>query len=222
MVRLDLRYQYSGVPRGTHSVLEVKLNGSHIGSIKLSPELDANAVHHDGIGLPAQGLHPYSNTLTFEFVFDATNRASSGQAQFAAIMRDSRIDLRGYSHLAVMPKLELFSEAGFPFTRHPDLSGTAVVMPSEPSAAELELYLGAMGYFGAQTGLPALLVTVASPTQLEAVRDKAAGNWKPRRSIAFSGLGGEHAHRSHRIGLAARCRTCLVAFAFSRVSPEGF
>jgi cellulose synthase (UDP-forming) len=45
-------------------------------------------------------------------------------------------------------------------------------MPNEPTAAEVELYLCAMGYFGAQTGVPALLVTVASPKQLEAVRDK--------------------------------------------------
>jgi cellulose synthase (UDP-forming) len=172
MVRLSLRYQYSGVPRGSHSVLGVKLNGAYIGSIKLSPELNPNAVHRDGIGLPAQGLRPYSNTLSFEFVFDATNRASTGQAQFATIMRDSTIDLRGYSHLAVMPKLELFSEAGFPFTRHPDLSGTAVVMPTEPTASEVELYLGVMGYFGAQTGSPAMLVTVTSPWQIETVRDK--------------------------------------------------
>lgn len=172
MVRLDLRYQYSGVPRGARSVLGVKLNGAYVGTVQLSPESDPNVVHRDGIGLPAQGLRPYSNSLSFEFVFDTTTRTSAGQTPFAAVLRDSAIDLRGYSHLAVMPRLELFSEAGFPFTKYSDLSGTAVVVPTEPSVAELELYLGAMGYFGAQTGLPAMLITVVSPKQLDSVRDK--------------------------------------------------
>jgi cellulose synthase (UDP-forming) len=63
-----------------------------------------------------------------------------------------------------MPNLQLFANAGFPFTRMADLSQTTVVLPANPTAAEIELYLGLMGHFGAQSGYPALRVTVAGPS----------------------------------------------------------
>jgi cellulose synthase (UDP-forming) len=62
-----------------------------------------------------------------------------------------------------MPNLELFANAGFPFTQLADLSETTVVLPTVPSAAEIGLYLNLMGHFGAQTGYPALRVTVSGP-----------------------------------------------------------
>jgi cellulose synthase (UDP-forming) len=56
----------------------------------------------------------------------------------------------------------LFANAGYPFTRVADLAETAMVLPNQPSIEEVELFLGLMGHFGAQTGYPGLHVTVTN------------------------------------------------------------
>jgi cellulose synthase (UDP-forming) len=61
-----------------------------------------------------------------------------------------------------MPNLEIFANAGYPFTRMADLADTAVVLPDQPSSEELEMFLTLMGHFGAQTGYPVLNVTVTN------------------------------------------------------------
>src|ERR1700677_5184964 len=62
-----------------------------------------------------------------------------------------------------MPNLELFSNAGFPFTQYADLQKTTIVIPDSPDPKEIALYLYLMSHFGAQTGYPGLRVTVAGP-----------------------------------------------------------
>ena len=83
-----------------------------------------------------------------------------------AILRDSYLDLKGYPHYAPLPNLELFANAGFPFTRFADLSGTTVVLPPMPTEQEIETFVTLMGHFSRQTGFPALRVTVAGPDAL--------------------------------------------------------
>jgi cellulose synthase (UDP-forming) len=78
--------------------------------------------------------------------------------------------LRGYPHWAAMPNLELFANAGFPFTRVADLSETTVVLPPTPTANEIETFITLTGHFSRQTGFPGLRVTVAGP---EALHDGA-------------------------------------------------
>jgi cellulose synthase (UDP-forming) len=62
----------------------------------------------------------------------------------------------------MLPNLELFANAGYPFTRKADLAETAVLLPNQPSTGELEMFLALVGHFGAQTGYPALHVTVTN------------------------------------------------------------
>jgi len=62
-----------------------------------------------------------------------------------------------------MPNLELFADAGFPLTQFADLSETTVVLPEVPSTEEISLYLHLMSHLGAQTGYPALRITVDGP-----------------------------------------------------------
>ena len=71
-----------------------------------------------------------------------------------------------------MPDLELFSNAGYPFTRMADLSETAVVLPDTPMPDEIEMYLTLMGHFGAQTGYPVLNVTVTNNEGMTTDRSK--------------------------------------------------
>ena len=64
--------------------------------------------------------------------------------------------------VTTLPDLQLFANAGYPFTRDTSLSGTAVVLPDNPAAEEIELYLTLMGHFGSCTGHPVLGVSVAN------------------------------------------------------------
>jgi cellulose synthase (UDP-forming) len=84
-----------------------------------------------------------------------------------AVLRDTYLDLRGYPHYAPLPNLEIFANAGFPFTHHADLSETTVILPSLPTPQELELFLTLMGHFGRQTGLPVFRVTVAGSDSMK-------------------------------------------------------
>jgi hypothetical protein len=42
-----------------------------------------------------------------------------------------------YPHYAPLPNLEIFANAGFPFTRFADLSETTVVLPPTPTEQEI-------------------------------------------------------------------------------------
>jgi cellulose synthase (UDP-forming) len=76
------------------------------------------------------------------------------------MLPDSTLEIAGTTHWAVLPNLELFANAGFPFTRMADLAETLVVLPAQPTSGELEVFLDLMGHFGAQTGYPVLNVGV--------------------------------------------------------------
>jgi len=81
------------------------------------------------------------------------------------IANTSFLDLGNAVHLARLPNLQLFANAGFPFTRYAGLGHTAVLLPDQPAPDAIALFLKTMGYFGAQTGYPALRLTVASMDQ---------------------------------------------------------
>ena len=84
----------------------------------------------------------------------------------------SYLDLGRAVHYTQLPNLRLFAKAGFPFTRLADLSETAVLLPPAPGPEVTGLYLDLMGYFGAQTGYPTLLVQVATPADAATLADK--------------------------------------------------
>jgi cellulose synthase (UDP-forming) len=87
-------------------------------------------------------------------------------------MRNSSIEFQGVQHFAEMPKLERFAEAGYPFTRYADLSRTTVVMGSNNSPGTIGAFLDLAGFFGAQTGYPALRISVASSSEMGSLTDK--------------------------------------------------
>jgi hypothetical protein len=86
--------------------------------------------------------------------------------------RNSSIDLRGLPHSVVLPRLELFADAGYPFTRSPDCGETAVILPNNPAPVDMESLLDMAGFFGAQTGALATGLTVAGGDQLDQIQDK--------------------------------------------------
>src|SRR5208337_1273685 len=90
-------------------------------------------------------------------------------------------------HYAPLPNLELFANAGFPFTRLADLSETTVVLPSAPSEQEIETFVTLMGHFSRQTGFPALRVTVAGRAAGRQYR--LPDHWHRRRSAGLRQAG---------------------------------
>jgi cellulose synthase (UDP-forming) len=175
---LHLIYRYNSVAIGPVSSMQVRVNNGFVGSIPLIPSRDSTRTVQNNLPVPLVNLRPFSNTLAFDFTFqwlrpqhcdDTTPVSMQG-----AILRDSFLDLRGYQHWTALPNLELFANAGFPFTRFADLSQTTAVLPSAPTPEEIEIFLTLMGHFGRQTGFPALRVTVSGP---EALRSGAQSDF---------------------------------------------
>jgi cellulose synthase (UDP-forming) len=169
-IALALDYSYGGVGSDARAGISVGLNGENVGDIHLPPA-DLQTRRSDTVEIPTGKLHPYTNTLTLEF-YVSGNPESGKSRPYVAINRDSSLDLRGIPHSVVLPRLELFADAGYPFTEWADLSQSAVVMPEKPTAAEYEEVLDLAGFFGAQTGSPATAITLTEAGHIEANRDK--------------------------------------------------
>ena len=161
-----LGYRYNGIPVSNDSTLQVSVNDSYISSTPLPHTDKASAQLDTIVPVPVSDMRPFSNSMLLRFAFLV---AKKGECQNTApynlqgsILRDSYLDIQGIPHWATLPNLEIFANAGYPFTRKADLSDTAVVMPETPSPEEMEMYLTLMGHFGAQTGYPVLNVTVVN------------------------------------------------------------
>jgi cellulose synthase (UDP-forming) len=168
---LKLSYRYDSIPIGPISSMQVRINNAFLGSVPLIPGQETSKNLHTDVPVPVVNLRPFSNSLSFDFTFQLLKKAGCQDTtpinMQGAILRDTYLDLRGYPHYAPLPNLEVFANAGFPFTRVADLSETTVVLPATPTQQEVEMFVTLMGHFGRQTGFPALLVTVAGPEALQ-------------------------------------------------------
>jgi cellulose synthase (UDP-forming) len=168
--KLHVVYRYNSVPIGPISSMQVRVNDAFMGSIPLIPGQETSRRMQTDVPVPIVNLRPFSNSLSFDFTFQLHKKQGCEDTtpinMQGAILRDSFLDLRDYPHWAPMPNLELFSNAGFPFTRVADLSETTVVLPPTPTEQEIETFVTLMGHFSRQTGFPALRVTVAGPDAL--------------------------------------------------------
>jgi cellulose synthase (UDP-forming) len=167
---LRLAYRYNSIPIGPISSLQMRVNNAFLGSLPLIPGDQPGRTTKVDVPVPVINLRPFSNSLSFDFTFQLLKnndcRTSTPTSMQGAILRDSYLDLRGYPHYAPMPNLEIFANAGFPFTRFADLGNTTVVLPPQPTEHEIEMFVTLMGHFGRQTGYPALRVTVAGPDSM--------------------------------------------------------
>ena len=159
-------YRYNGIPLANESTLQVYMNSAYVSSTPMPHTEKATAVSDTVVPVPVVDMRPFSNSLMMRFVFQI---AKGGKCQDTAplnlrgsILKDSYLDIQDIPHLAVMPNLELFANAGYPFTRKADLADTTVVLPDNPQVDEIELYLTFMGHFGAQTGYPVLNVGITN------------------------------------------------------------
>ena len=169
---LRLAYRYNSIPIGPISSMQIRVNNAFLGSVPLVPGQEATRRTQLDVPVPVVNLRPFSNSLSFDFTFQLLKKSNCQDTtpinMQGSILRDSYLDLRDYPHYAAMPNLEIFANAGFPFTRLTDLSETTVVLPPNPTVQEIEIFTTLMGHFGRQTGFPALRVTVAGPEVLQA------------------------------------------------------
>ena len=161
-----LSYRYNGIPLANESSLQVYMNGTYVSSTPMPHTEQASAKLDTVVPVPVVALRPFSNSLLMRFVFQI---AKKGKCQDTAplnlqgsIIKDSYLDIQDIPHWAILPNLEIFANAGYPFTRKADLAETAVVLPDTPSSDEIEMFLTFMGHFGAQTGYPVINVTVTN------------------------------------------------------------
>jgi cellulose synthase (UDP-forming) len=172
---LRLVYRYNSIPIGPISSMQVRINNAFLGSVPLIPGQEASKKMQVDVPVPVVNLRPFSNSLSFDFTFQLLKKGGCQDTtpinMQAAILRDSFLDLRGYPHYAPLPNLEVFANAGFPFTRVADLAETTVVVPPSPTEQEIETVITLMGHFSRQTGYPALRVTVAGPDALHTGAD---------------------------------------------------
>jgi cellulose synthase (UDP-forming) len=168
-------YRYNGIPLAQESSLQVYMNGAYVSSTPMPHADTASKILSTVVPVPVVDMRPFSNTMLAKFIFQI---AKKGHCQDTApmnlqgaILRDSYLDIGGIPHWTALPNLELFANAGYPFTRRADLSETAVVLPDSPSAEEVEIYLTLMGHFGAQTGYPVLDVEVTNADGMKGSKD---------------------------------------------------
>jgi cellulose synthase (UDP-forming) len=173
---LHVAYRYNGTPISSDSTLQVSLNGSYTSSTPLPHSDKAPTQLETVIPVPVMDMRPFSNSLLMRFLFAVTKKDQCQDVASdnlkGAILKDSYLDIHGIPHWATLPNLEVFANAGYPFTRRADLADTAVVLPDTPTAEEIEMYLTFMGHFGAQTGYPVLNVSVTNADGMESNRAK--------------------------------------------------
>jgi cellulose synthase (UDP-forming) len=172
----QMYYRYNAIPLANESTLQVYMNGAYVSSTPMPHTEKASNDLQTVIPVPVVDMRPFSNSMMLKFVFQI---AKKGKCQDTAplnlqgaIRKDSYLDIRDIPHWATLPNLEIFANAGYPFTRMADLSDTAVVLPDAPTPEEIEMYLTFMGHFGAQTGYPVLNVSVTNPDGMKRSGDK--------------------------------------------------
>jgi cellulose synthase (UDP-forming) len=169
-IPLLLAYRYNPVPLGKMSTMAISANGSFVGSVPFPPGDKTSRTEKTRLALPITDLRPFSNSLVFNLAFQWRKNGNCQDTipgnMRGAILSNSYLDIGSFPHWTAMPNLELFANAGFPFTRYADLSHTEVVMPTSPTPDEISLYLAMMGHFAAETGYPVMRVTVGGPNAL--------------------------------------------------------
>ena len=184
---LNLMYRYTPQEKSNNSSLIISFNDALIQSQNLPSrdkldsgllsalQTDDNLNRETDVLLPLNSAPPQSR-LRLRYMFDYLKQGECNDIIIdnmrGAIDPESTLDLSGYDHFIAMPNLGVFKDTGFPFTRLADLSQTAVVLPDNAGAAELDAYLTVLGRFGESTGYPATGVEVIQAAQVASVADK--------------------------------------------------
>lgn len=166
-IPLNLNYRIQNLPSSLDPEFNITLNNVHVAKFHLASR---EPIQHASVFLPVSALNPYSNELRIEW--GVSGDLDSGNTPELQIQRNSSIDIRAIPHFVKMPKLERFSEAGYPFTRSRDLSGTSFILAEPGSKEEIGLYLSTVSQLTRQTRYPAVNLSVKSAAALSSAENK--------------------------------------------------
>ncbi|MBA4175018.1 MAG: cellulose synthase [Leptothrix sp. (in: Bacteria)] len=197
---MELRFRFTPPREAGQSSLAVQINDRYVSTFRL-PAVGAGGTGERAV-LPfsGSGAAPLTRNLTvpafllgsnnqLQFQFDLP-QADEGRCRptqagaKAALDPDSTLDLSGIEHYAALPNLAFFANSGFPFTKFADLAQTALLLPDQPQAAEVQTALVALGQMGAATGAAATRLTVLPASRVGEAGDRdllvvAAGAYAP-------------------------------------------
>lgn len=187
-VPVDLKYRYTPPIRVGESRFTMAINDELVQSFNLRasgqggegsrirlPLLDDGLLgENKEVLIPAFKLGS-RNQLQFAFSFTYHKEGGCRDTQVenvrAMVDADSTVDFSGYPHYVEMPHVGYFATSGFPFTKYADLSQTVVVLPEEPSAADVQAYLTVLGHMGESTGYPAVGLRLAAASDEGALKN---------------------------------------------------
>lgn len=188
-IPMDLKYRYTAPSRWNDSLLNIEINNALIQSFRLAPRSEQvqNKINIDLLGqaelsseeslqIPAFRVGG-NNELAFGFGFMAEGGGACtrvSQVARGSIDPESTLDFSNLPHYTRMPNLTAFANGGYPFSIMADLSDTAIVLPTNPTALETRSFLNVMGLFGQWTGLPATRTTLIVSDKPEGIGSK---NW---------------------------------------------
>ncbi len=138
---MTLEYSYGPQVNPLTSLVEVQLDGVGLDGDRLT-SIDGAERKTLRVDLPEDQITPQSK-IRVNFQLDPRERRSCSRVTDAqlwgTIHAETHFDLSREMGVRI-PDLKLL-QSGFPFASPQDLSSTAVVMPDEPSTAEVELLL---------------------------------------------------------------------------------
>ncbi|MBY0412037.1 MAG: cellulose biosynthesis cyclic di-GMP-binding regulatory protein BcsB, partial [Burkholderiaceae bacterium] len=171
-VPLDLIYRYTPNGVSDHGALNISINNQFIQSYPLQSREDrtssqskvilplfddGNALARSDLKIPAFMIGG-DNQLQLAFQVPPSDlgrcKSTPPTELFAAIDPQSSIDLTGFRHYLAMPNLAAYANSGFPFTRVPDLAQTSIILPNQPTTADIGVFLTAVGRMSSSTGYP--------------------------------------------------------------------
>jgi len=187
-VPLNLLYRYTPTTLSDRGSLSVSINDQFVkayplqasggegrkSTLLLPLSSDGSEQVQSDLRIPAF-LVGGSNRLEFAFDIPPADlgrcRSTQPVVLRAALDPQSSIDLTGFDHYMAMPNLAAFANSGFPFTKFADLSQTSIVLPNQPTPADIQAYLVAVGRMAASTGYAGTRFALLHASQIEQAKD---------------------------------------------------
>jgi cellulose synthase (UDP-forming) len=172
-VELDLAWAQDGPPGVPLPSLEVELNGRYITRLPAARSAAQRQRQSRRIRLPIAALAGYDE-LAVHVVPPGDGFCPNLERDgvTTTLLGDSALHFEGYPHFAELPDMQRFVDDGYPFTRLADLSGTAIVLPEHPSAADLATTLSFAAHAAAVTGYPPLGARFVAPDAVDTAADR--------------------------------------------------
>jgi hypothetical protein len=152
--KLELNFSYaSGLMQD--SALGISVNGKRVHDIHLNSQ-EGSFIDGYKVEIPTYLFKPGRNNISFQPYLNTPHKLCdlvNFNAPFVSIFGNSTLYFPAMPHFVEMPKLELFTLNGFPFTRWPDGYGTLFYLP-KPDSASLDTTFDLIGMITQKNGFP--------------------------------------------------------------------